>query len=117
LVIRVAPEGGARLRDTRVANTADFNQDIRDRATYNSTVESDERIELLTIIDEETDRLNLLVGEAVEGVRLDNGERFNLEPRAIEETIDAARKDCRALLAHTRFRSGSLWGCRPFVRI
>jgi two-component system sensor histidine kinase KdpD len=65
-------------------------------------LESDERIELLTIIDEETDRLNLLVGEAVEKTRLDTGERLNLEPRAIEEIIDAARKDCRALLgAHS----------------
>jgi two-component system sensor histidine kinase KdpD len=61
-----------------------------------------ELIELLTIIDEETDRLNLLVGEAVGKTRLDTGERLNLEPRAIEEIIDAARKDCRALLgAHS----------------
>jgi two-component system, OmpR family, sensor histidine kinase KdpD len=65
-------------------------------------LEFDERIELLTIIDEETDRLNLLLGEAVEGARLDTGEGLNLEPRAIEEIIDAARKDCRALLrAHS----------------
>jgi two-component system, OmpR family, sensor histidine kinase KdpD len=62
----------------------------------------DERIELLTIIDEETDRLNLLVGEAVEKTRLDIGERLTLEPCAIEEIIDAARKDCRAVLgAHS----------------
>jgi two-component system, OmpR family, sensor histidine kinase KdpD len=65
-------------------------------------LESDERIELLTIIDEETDRLNLLVGEAVEKTRLDTGERLNLQPCAIEEIIDAARKDCRAVLgAHS----------------
>ena len=65
-------------------------------------LESDERIELLTIIDEETDRLNLLVGEAVEKTRLDTGERLNLEPCAIEEIIDAARKEGRALLgAHS----------------
>jgi|HubBroStandDraft_6_1064221.scaffolds.fasta_scaffold27557_4 two-component system sensor histidine kinase KdpD len=65
-------------------------------------LKSDARRELLTIIDEETDRLNLLVGEAVEQARLDTGERLTLEPRAIEEIIDAARKDCRALLgAHS----------------
>jgi two-component system sensor histidine kinase KdpD len=65
-------------------------------------LESDERIELLTIIDEEADRLNLLVGEAVEKTRLDTGERLNLEPCAIEEIIDAARKEGRALLgAHS----------------
>lgn len=61
-------------------------------------MESEVRIELLTIIDEETDRLNSLVGEAVEKAWLDTGERLNLEPRAIEELIDATRKDCRALL-------------------
>jgi two-component system sensor histidine kinase KdpD len=65
-------------------------------------LKSDERIELLTIIDEEADRLNLLVGEAVEKTRFDTGERLNLEPCAIEAIIDAARKDCRAVLgAHS----------------
>ena len=58
----------------------------------------DERIELLTIIDEEADRLDLLVGEAVEETRLETRERLTLEPRAIEEIIDAAKKDCRSLL-------------------
>jgi two-component system sensor histidine kinase KdpD len=53
---------------------------------------SDERIELLTIIDEETDRLNSLVGEAVETTRLGTGERLTLEPCAIEEIIEATRK-------------------------
>ncbi len=61
-----------------------------------------ERIELLTIIDEETDRLNCLVGEAVEEARLDTCKRLNLEPCAIEEIIDAARNDCRTVLgAHS----------------
>jgi two-component system sensor histidine kinase KdpD len=63
---------------------------------------STESNELLTIINEEADRLNLLVGEAVERARLDSEERINLEPHAIEEIIDAARKDCRRLLgAHS----------------
>ena len=61
-------------------------------------MKSYERIELLTIIDEATDQLNLLAGEAMEKARLETGERLNLEPRAIEEIIDAARKDCGALL-------------------
>jgi two-component system sensor histidine kinase KdpD len=65
-------------------------------------LKSDERKELLTIIDEEADRINLLVGEVVEQARLNTGERLTLEPRAIEEIIDAAREDCRALLgAHS----------------
>jgi two-component system sensor histidine kinase KdpD len=36
-------------------------------------------------------------GEAAEKARLDTGARLNLEPRSIEEIIDAARKDRRAL--------------------
>ena len=56
------------------------------------------RDELLTLIDEGADRLNCLVGEAVERARNDFGGRLNLEPRTIEELIDAARKDCRMLL-------------------
>ena len=61
-------------------------------------LEPPERNELLMIIDEEVDRLTLLVGEAVERARLDNGEKLNLESHAIEEIIDAARNDCRMLL-------------------
>ena len=61
-----------------------------------------ERIELLTIIDEEADRLNLLIGEALERGRRDVGEKLNLGPHGINEIIDAARKDCRELLgAHS----------------
>jgi two-component system sensor histidine kinase KdpD len=67
-----------------------------------SGLESEDRLALLTIIDEETDRLNLLVGEAVEKAWLNAGERLNLESWAIEEIIDAARRDCRAMLgAHS----------------
>ena len=61
-------------------------------------LKSDKRMELLTVIDEETDRLNLLVGEAVETTRLGTGERLMLEPCAIEEIIEATRKDCRMVL-------------------
>ena len=58
-------------------------------------LESDKRMELLTVIDEETDRFNLLVGEAVETTRLGTGERLTLELCAIEEithTPNACRK-------------------------
>jgi two-component system sensor histidine kinase KdpD len=65
-------------------------------------MKSCERFELLTIIDEATDRLNLLAGEAVEKARHDTGERLSLERHAVEDIIDAAREDCRALLgAHS----------------
>jgi two-component system sensor histidine kinase KdpD len=61
-------------------------------------LKSDECIELLTIIDEATDQLNLLAGEAVEKARLGTGGRLTLEPHAIAEIIDAARHNCRAML-------------------
>src|SRR5277367_5573408 len=60
---------------------------------------SHERVELLTIIDEATDRLNLLAGEAVEKSRIDTLEKLHLAPRAITEIIDAAVEDCRAVMS------------------
>ena len=66
------------------------------------SLESDARIELLTIIDEATDRLDSLVGEAVERAWHEAGERLNLGSCPIEEIVDAARNDCEALLgAHS----------------
>lgn len=59
---------------------------------------SDERIELLTIIDEETDRLNALVGEAVEEAQLGTGKTLDLKSCAIGEIIDSAREGCRTVL-------------------
>jgi two-component system, OmpR family, sensor histidine kinase KdpD len=60
------------------------------------SLQDEQRHELLTIIDEETDRLNRLVGEAAEMAQLDSG-MFKLELRphdirdAIEPALDAAR--------------------------
>jgi two-component system sensor histidine kinase KdpD len=58
-----------------------------------------QRTELLTVIDEEADRLNRLVGEAAEMAQLDAG-MFKLEksPAAIGDAIDAALAEERALL-------------------
>src|SRR5260370_30316908 len=56
------------------------------------------RNELLIVINEEADRLNQLVGEAVETAQLDTGVKLDLKPHAIEEIIDAARKEGRKLL-------------------
>lgn len=64
----------------------------------NSKLQPSQRNELLTIINEEADRLNRLVGEAREMAQLDAGVKLDLKPHAIEEIIDAARKDCRTLL-------------------
>ncbi|MGB9333425.1 MAG: DUF4118 domain-containing protein [Candidatus Acidiferrales bacterium] len=57
------------------------------------------RRELLTIIDEETDRLNQLVGDAAEMARLDAGEfELKLEAHTIPEIVAAALAQCRPIL-------------------
>jgi two-component system, OmpR family, sensor histidine kinase KdpD len=58
------------------------------------------RRELLTIIDEEADRLNQLVGDAAEMARLDAGEfELKLERHSIDEIVSAAIEGCRPFLA------------------
>ena len=60
---------------------------------------SDERQELLTVIDEESDRLNRLVGEAVEMAQLDANEvKLELHPHSIREVIDAAVEESKHIL-------------------
>jgi two-component system sensor histidine kinase KdpD len=55
--------------------------------------------ELLTIINEETDRLNQLVGDAAEMARLDAGEfELKIEPHTINEIVAAALAQCRPIL-------------------
>jgi two-component system, OmpR family, sensor histidine kinase KdpD len=54
-------------------------------------LEDDSRNELLTVIVEESDRLNRLVGEAAQMAQLDAGAtELHLEPHHIQEAIDAA---------------------------
>jgi two-component system, OmpR family, sensor histidine kinase KdpD len=58
-----------------------------------------QRQELLTIVDEECDRLNRLVEEAAEMAKLEAGEvELELEPLAIEEIVDASLAHCRTAL-------------------
>jgi two-component system sensor histidine kinase KdpD len=65
----------------------------------NPSVTNLQRQELLTIINEETDRLNRLVGEAGEMARLDAGEvELHLESRPIEDVINAALNQCKLTL-------------------
>ncbi len=53
----------------------------------NPALSGEQRRELLTIINEESDRLNRLVGEAAEMARLDAGEvELKLEPQPIDRT-------------------------------
>jgi two-component system, OmpR family, sensor histidine kinase KdpD len=66
-------------------------------APYN--LDEDQRQELLTVIDEETDRLNRLVGEAAEMSQLDSG-MFKLEkhPYSIRQAVDAALLEIKTAL-------------------
>jgi two-component system, OmpR family, sensor histidine kinase KdpD len=62
-------------------------------------VEDQGRRELLTVIDEETDRLNRLVGEAAEMAQLDSGRfKLDLQPHSIHDPINLARQDAKASL-------------------
>jgi len=55
--------------------------------------------ELLTVIDEETDRLNRLVGEAAEMAQLDAGMiKLNLDDCSVREVIEAAVQAARSSL-------------------
>jgi two-component system sensor histidine kinase KdpD len=64
-----------------------------------SSLNDDERKELLTVIDEETDRLNRLVGEASEMAQLDSGMvKLDLKPHDVAEAIDSALDATRHLL-------------------
>jgi two-component system, OmpR family, sensor histidine kinase KdpD len=60
----------------------------------------DQSRELLTVIDEECDRLNHLVEEAAEMARLESGEvELHFVPTPIEKIIQAAREYSKASLA------------------
>jgi two-component system sensor histidine kinase KdpD len=57
--------------------------------------------ELLTVIDEECDRLNQLVGDAAEMARLDAGEfELQLEPSSMKEIVAAALQHGKTVLGN-----------------
>jgi two-component system, OmpR family, sensor histidine kinase KdpD len=63
----------------------------------------EEKEDLLAVIDEESDRLNRLVGEAVEMAQLDAREvKLDLQPHAMREVIDAAVTESKQLLSDHR---------------
>jgi two-component system, OmpR family, sensor histidine kinase KdpD len=63
----------------------------------------EQRKELLTIIDEECDRINQLVSEASEIARLESGEmKLDLASHSVEELISAALADCRSAALNRR---------------
>jgi len=59
----------------------------------------EQRQELLTVIDEETDRLNRLVGEAAEMAQLDSGMfKLDIQPHDIRDAVEPALVVTRHLL-------------------
>jgi len=57
------------------------------------------RRDLLTVIDEETDRLNRLVGEAAEMAQLDAGQfKLDLQPHSVQDALQPALLDAKASL-------------------
>jgi two-component system, OmpR family, sensor histidine kinase KdpD len=85
--------------------------------TSNPNLAPAERKELLTIIDEESDRLNRLVGEAAEMARLDAGEvELHVEPLPIDHVITASLERCRASLGNREVRVNVAEGL-PRVRM
>jgi two-component system sensor histidine kinase KdpD len=62
-------------------------------------LDEEQRRELLTVIDEEADRLNRLVGEAAEMAQLDSHVfELELQPHRIREVVDAALQSARLAL-------------------
>ncbi len=64
-----------------------------------ATIDESGRRELLTVIEEETDRLNRLVGEAAEMAQLDSGMfKLDLQPHSIDDALRPALEDAKASL-------------------
>jgi len=64
-----------------------------------ATLDDSGRRDLLSVIDEETDRLNRLVGEASEMAQLDSGMfKLDLRPHSIQDALQPALIDAAATL-------------------
>ena len=67
--------------------------------TLDHTLDREEERELLTVIDEESDRLNQLVTEAVEMAQLDTREvHMTFAPTAVGTMVEQALANCSSLL-------------------
>ena len=82
------------LTSIKAAVTALFNE-----GKLTTTLAPEQRAELLSIIDEETDRLNLLIAQATEMAALDAHQvRLALAPCAVAVLVEDAVETCRGLL-------------------
>ena len=80
------------------------------------SLNDDERKELLTVIDEETDRLNRLVGEASEMAQLDSGMvKLDLKPHDMADAIDSALEATRHLLQKHKVEVSIASGLPPVM--
>jgi two-component system sensor histidine kinase KdpD len=71
----------------------------------NLDFDREQRKELLTIIDEECDRINQLVGEASEMARLESGEvKLDLALHSIGELVTDALRDCKEVTRNRQIR-------------
>lgn len=74
------------------------------------------RKELLTVIDEETDRLNRLVGEASEMAQLDAGMfKLDVKPHSMWDALQLALQDAKAPLENHPVEVGPEYGSLPKV--
>lgn len=65
----------------------------------NPSLDAAQRQDLLTVIDEESDRLNRLVGEAAEMSQLDAGKvELKLEPHRIRDAVEAALQESKQVM-------------------
>jgi two-component system sensor histidine kinase KdpD len=63
------------------------------------SLEESQRQEMFAILDEESARLDRLIGQAVEMAQLDtDGIKVRLQPQRLQEVIDLALEDCHPLL-------------------
>jgi two-component system sensor histidine kinase KdpD len=79
-----------------------------------NVLDGEQKTELLTVIDEETDRLNRLVGEASEMAQLDSGlVKLNLQSHDIRDAVDSALDAARHLLQRYSVEVSIAEGLRP----
>src|SRR5215510_10602633 len=93
------PSRRLRARASARAPLTSIKGSISSLRSAGTALNAAQREDLLAVIEEESDRLNRLVGEAVEMAQLDAKEvKLELGPHQIREAIDAALSDSKNLL-------------------
>ncbi len=88
------------LRTPLTAIKASATAMLQGGAQSSHKLTEEQQHELLTVIDEESDRLNRLVSEAVEMAQLDTQEvHMTFAPVAVQDILDNAMETCSAALA------------------